>query len=97
MGVGDGTNALGRIWLRCSCQPMVSGSLEVLTNRILVPTASKNWGAGQMKEGLVCLDIGVSVRGGRASTQSSPSSEGTSSSTYSPGQTTVSGEEARRI
>ena len=76
---------------------MVFGLLEVLTKRILVPTVSKIWGSGQMQAGLVCLDIGQSVCDWRVSTQSSPRSEGTSSSTYSPGQTTVAGEEARRM
>ena len=75
---------------------MVFGLLEVLTKRILVPTVSKIWGSGQMQAGLVCLDIGQSVCDWRVSTQSSRS-EGTSSSTYSPGQTTVAGEEARRM
>ena len=46
--VGDGTPVVGRIWLRCSRRPMDFGLLEVLTKRILDPTASKIWGSGQM-------------------------------------------------
>ena len=67
------------------------------TKQILVPMASKIWGSGQMQAGFVCLDIGVSVRGWRASTQPSPRLEGTSSSIYSLGQTTVTGEEGCRM
>ena len=54
---------VGRIWARCSWRPMAFGSLETLTKQILDPTASKIWGSGQMWEGLVCFEIGVSVRG----------------------------------
>ena len=73
---GDDVSSVGRIWLRCLWPPKSLGSWELLTKQTLAPTASKIWGSGQMEVGSVCLGTGVSVRGWRASTQSSPRSAG---------------------
>ena len=97
LGVGEGALMVGRIWLRCSWRLMAFNSWEVLTKRILDPTASKIWGSGQMWAGFGCFEIGVSVRGCSANIRSSPRSGRMSSSKYSPGHTTVAEEGARRV
>ena len=56
LGVGDGALMVGKIWLRCPWRPTAFGSWEVLTKRILDPTASKIWGSGQMWAGFVYFE-----------------------------------------